>query len=607
MIDPTPNRERPMAGDPRSLDELAQARIDGHLTRRQLIRRATALGFAPPVIATLLHATSDLAFGAPAARAEGGPAPVSGPTNPPGAPQQGGVIIAGSTDEPASLNPFNVGWAVEFDVLGAIYEGLLGYDAQQTLRPILASSYSISPDGLSYTFTLQQGVTFHNGDPFTARDVIETWQAFVTPPTGGPDYPGWGMVKEMIDGGDTLTMTLKEVFAPFLSIVGPTWIMPASAFAAGLEAFLGPPGEDPVGTGPMKFTETVPGQRITLDRYDAYWGAPAQIDRLIFQIVPDDNTLLNLMQTGDIDLVGGGNTVPATLVDQAAGINGITVLQHRTMNWMHIDLKQYDFLRMTRVRQALDFATPTQDIVDKLLKGRAERAVADQAPVSWAWDGSIQPRSYDPAEAKRLLAEAGLTPGPSGILQGKIPTTDPQVGDGPVKPFAIELVHQAEESEHRKVCQVVADSWRALGIDVEVTAQPGDIMFDAAGFQFTRKMTGGFYEWGNRNDPANRLYWHSDHIPTSPDGPGTNVPAYFHRYSFQDEIDRLTDAGEREPDQQERTAIYSEIQRLLHEEVPVIFLYWPFWFPAVRDTIGGFHPNPFTSLAWNVNEWRITS
>ncbi|MGI9254190.1 MAG: hypothetical protein ACR2J8_10610, partial [Thermomicrobiales bacterium] len=126
MIDPVPDSRRAMASNPTTLDQLAQARIDGHLSRRDLIRRATVLGFGAPIIATLLHATSDMAFGVPAAEAQGKtPIEMTGPTKPEGAPQTGGTIVAGSNQEPDTLHPWISQTVTGADVYMAVVEGLL--------------------------------------------------------------------------------------------------------------------------------------------------------------------------------------------------------------------------------------------------------------------------------------------------------------------------------------------------------------------------------------------------------------------------------------------------------------------------------------------------
>jgi peptide/nickel transport system substrate-binding protein len=312
------------------------------------------------------------------------------------------------------------------------------------------------------------------------------------------------------------------------------------------------------------------------------------------------------LRTGEIQLVGGAGALGPSRVDEALQIEGITLLEHATQAWNHIDLKQWDHLRMTKVRQALDFATPSKDIVEKLLKGRALPSVADQAPGSWAFDADIQPRPYDLEQAKALLAEAGLTPGPDGVLQGPVPTDDPNVGDGEVKPLDIELWFVSGSTDSERVCQVVGQSWNSIGVKTTVKNQDVSTIWGPEGYQFSERMTGALFSWYNGNDPTDTFYWHSSQIPDSPTGTGGNLPAYFHKYSFQDEIDKLTTQGDSTTDQEERKKIYAQIQELLHEEVPVIFIYWQKAYPALAKNIGGFWPSAFNYLLWNANEWYLT-
>jgi peptide/nickel transport system substrate-binding protein len=485
-------------------------------------------------------------------------------------------------------------------------DGLHTYDSTQQLIPRLAESFEISDDGLTYSFTLREGVKFHNGDTFSGDDVVAMWKIIMNPDFGAYNLNGWDQIDDITVDGNQLVITTKEVFAPFMSYVGVERIAPKSAIDAGVESFKQEYGRAPIGTGPFKFVEWKAKEQVVVEKFADYWGEPAHLDKIIYRIVPDDNTLLVQLRTGEIQVVGGGAALTATRVDEALEIENILVLEHGTQQWKHIDLKQWDHLRMTKVRQALDFATPSQDIIDKLLKGRALPSVADQAPGSWAFNPDIQPRPYDLEQAKALLAEAGLTPGANGVLEGPVPTDDPNVGDGEVKPLDIELWFTSGDTESERICQVVAQSWNSIGVKTTVLNQDISTIWGPEGYQFTERMTGGLYSWGNSNDPTDKFYWHSDDIPDTPTGAGGNVPAYFHKYSFQDKIDELTMAADATTDQEERKQVFWQIQELLHEEVPVIFIYWEKAFPAVAPNLGGFWPSAFNYVLWNANEWYLT-
>jgi peptide/nickel transport system substrate-binding protein len=429
----------------------------------------------------------------------------------------------------------------------------------------------------------------------------------MNPDFGAFNLNGWDKIDDIAVDGNQLIISTKEVFAPFMSYVGVERIAPKSAIDAGVESFKQDYGRAPIGTGPFKFVEWKAKEQVVVEKFADYWGEPAHLDKIIYRIVPDDNTLLVQLRTGEIQLVGGSASLTAIRVDEALEIPEVVVLEHGSQAWAHIDLKQWDHLRMTKVRQALDFATPSQDIIEKLLKGRALPSIADQAPGSWAHNPNIQPRPYDLEQAKALLAEAGLTPGADGVLKGPVPTDDPNVGDGEVKPLDIELWFTSGNTESERICQVVGQSWNSIGVKTTVLNQDISTIWGPEGYQFTERMTGCLYSWNNGNDPTDKFYWHSDEIPETPTGSGGNLPAYFHEYSFQEEIDKLTVEADATADQEARKEIFWQIQELLHEEVPVIFIYWEKQFPVATPNLGGYWPSPFNYLLWNANELYLTS
>src|SRR5215216_836202 len=176
----------PQPGEPMDADELhdveglVQARIDGRISRRALIERALKIGIGAPVVGVMLHATSDMAYGAPsngreatlARLQEGQTVPVTGPVQPAeGTMQEGGTIVVGVAEEPDYIHPYLSQTVTGFDVNSGIMEGLLQYDSNEQLNPGLATEFSFSDDGLTYTFKLRTGVTFHSGDAFTGQDV----------------------------------------------------------------------------------------------------------------------------------------------------------------------------------------------------------------------------------------------------------------------------------------------------------------------------------------------------------------------------------------------------------------------------------------------------
>ncbi|HEX5500720.1 MAG TPA: ABC transporter substrate-binding protein, partial [Thermomicrobiales bacterium] len=227
---PRPDRYGDNPPEPTTVDELIQARIDGRLSRREMIRKALQVGIAAPVVGVMLHATSDMAKGAPTQKPESRTVdfqsaktvPADKPTKPAGEPKEGGTLTIATNEEPDTLHPWLTQLVTASDLTVGIADALLLYDSTEKMIPGLATEFSVSKDGLNYSFTLRDGVTFHNGDKFTADDVINSWKMIMNPDFGAFNTNGWDKVTDIKVDGNTLTMVTKEVYAPFLSYVGPT-------------------------------------------------------------------------------------------------------------------------------------------------------------------------------------------------------------------------------------------------------------------------------------------------------------------------------------------------------------------------------------------------
>jgi len=631
-----------------SVNDLVQARIQGKLSRREMLARAAKLGVAAPIIGVMMHATNDMAFGAPSAgrdkalarMQEGQVIPMTQPTAPEGTPQEGGQLIVAVTDEPDTLQPLLTALVSVSDIYQGITEPLLKYDSNQAFVPALAESFEIGDDGITYTFHLRQGVKFTDGTDFTAEDVIATWKIIMNPDFSAYDQSGWRDVATM-EAPDPHTLIVKSAFvsAPFISQVGNGPICPKSAIDKGIDSFTQEFGRQPYGTGPYKVTEYKPKQEILLDKNAEYWGGNPHLDRLILRMIPDSNTFMVQLQTGEIDLAGSGGAIGSTQVDEALKIDGLNVYEHPTMAWRHLDVKMIGHLRRTKIRQALDFATPSQQIIDQLLLGRATPCIADQAPGTWAFNPNVQPRPFDLAQAEALLTEAGLTKNGDGIWEGPTPGGEPTypgkryddllaeasaggtptaapviepIDDteaenltGPVMPLEIELWGTSGDDTVAQILEVINAAWTQLGVKSSVNFQDVSTIWGPDGYQWNDKMTACMYSWFNSNDPDDQYYWSTPNIPGDPSDGGGNALCYFYPFTFQSKIDQMTVDAALETDQAKRTEMYYAIQELLHEEVPCIFMSWANSYPVAKSNIGGFWPSAFNRLLWNAHEWYI--
>ena len=506
--------------------------------------------------------------------------------------QKGGTLSMGVVEEPDTMNPYLTQLATTADVLTAVMEGLLTYDDKAEFQPQLAESFAVSPDGLTYTFRLRKGVKWHDGKLFTSADVKATWKIIVDPDFAAWSTLGWDKIKDIETPDDyTVIMKTTEKYAPFLSYVGTGIISPKHKIDEGQAKFKETFNRSVIGTGPYKFVKWDSAQSIQIVKNKDYWGGEPNLDSITFKIFQDSNTRMVQLGTGEVQMIDGLSTEQ---YEEAQKLPAMQVILSNGRGWNHLDLKNVDFIMDKRVREALDYATPRQQIVDKLLKGLADVAVADVSPISPFFNPNVTARPYDLDKAAQLLEEAGFKKNAEGTLEK----------DG--KPFEIEYWVVSGEQETKRVQQVVAASWRKLGVKVSEHEEEISSIFGPNGYQFNKKMTAGMYSWLNNIDPDDMYYWHSSQIPKEPTGTGGNTVGYFNQFSFQKEIDDLTAAAAQEIDVTKRKALHFKIQEVLQREVPVIFLYWGKRISVAPKNLANFRPNPFTYIMWNVKDWGFT-
>jgi len=504
-------------------------------------------------------------------------------------------LLIGSTEEPDTLNPLISGLQVSGDVASAVFDTLINYDTHNTVYPVLATSYTTSADGRTWTFHLRHGVKWADGQPFTSADVAFTYSSIFKKTNKIISTIGWDQIDKLTTPDDfTVVMHLKGIFAPFLSDVGPTDILPKHIFnQPGVDFNKAAFDRKPFGTGPYMVSEWKTGDHITLVPNPYSWRGQPHIKKIIFKIVPNNNTEYVQLRTGDLDT----GSVNAAVADEIASspIQGKRVIVSDANAWYHIDLKQWGFLRETVVRQALDYATPKQALLKGILKGHGQIAYADLDPAfKQFYNPNLPTHPYSLAKAASMLAADGFTKGPGGVLQKN------------GQPFAIDFWIGSSDDNAQKIAPILKELWGSIGIKVTLHSQSFTTIFAPNGPTYTKNMTGIFYAWFNGNDPDDTTYWASSQIPATPTSAGNNSLAYFYKFSFQKQIDALTAAGTATVDTAKRRAAYFQIQDLLATQAPVIFLFWLPGYTVVPANLHGIAPNPFAHEFYNVADWNLT-
>jgi peptide/nickel transport system substrate-binding protein len=310
-------------------------------------------------------------------------------------------------EEPFTLNPANKGAlaAVSDFVEIHIFDALVDVTGpEMSLKPMLAERWE-NPNPNTWRFHIRRGVKFHNGDPLTAEDVKFTIDlGLANKGSTQNSYLGPTETVRVVDPY-TVELTTKTPFPPLLANISRLHIVPRVYAKIGADAFS---TKQPIGTGPYKFVEWQHGQRIVLEANPDYWaGAPAP-KRLIFRFIPDPSTRAAELKAGGVDIITGPPI--AQLKELAAGDTAIvTVPAVRVIAYPFNTLQKP--LGDVRVRRALNLAVDRETIVKTLLQGYGKPTGQPFIPGWLGYDPEIKPFPYDPAQAKKLLADAGYASG----------------------------------------------------------------------------------------------------------------------------------------------------------------------------------------------------
>jgi peptide/nickel transport system substrate-binding protein len=358
----------------------------------------------------------------------------------------GGTLVFGTASDPVVLDGALVSDGESLRVIDQIFESLVSLKPGTTeLEPGLAKSWEISDDGLSYTFTLQDGVTFHDGEPFNAAAVctnFDRWYGFTgsfqnpsasyywqtvfggfaktDPKSGAPDTSLFKSC-EAVDES-TVRLNLTKASSSILgaqalssfAIASPKALEEFGADEGNVDAdgIFHPTGsfgtEHPIGTGPFKFESWTRNDRLTLARYDDYWGETAKLDKVIFRPISDNAARLQALQTGEIQ---GYDLVEPQDVATIEGDSNLQILDRPAFNVGYVGFNQKKPpLDKLEVRQAIAHGLNRQEVVDEFYGGRGEVAKEFMPPEVVGYADDVTEYEYDPEKSKQLLQDAGLTP-----------------------------------------------------------------------------------------------------------------------------------------------------------------------------------------------------
>ena len=497
-------------------------------------------------------------------------------------PVTGDSLVEGTIGEASTLIPILASDSSSHAVAGQIYNGLVKYDKNLNITGDLAESFDISPDGLTIIFHLRRGVKWHDGKPFTARDVLYTYRVIVDPKTPTAYAEDFKQVKNISAPNDhTVVVVYGAPFAPALASWGMN-ILPAHLLE-GQDITKSPLARKPVGTGPYRFKEWVAGQKIVLEANPEYFEGRPYIDRYIYRIIPDSSTMYMELKAGAIDLMGLTPVQYARQTSTQSFTSLFNKYRYPSSTYLYMGYNlRHPLFGDKRIRQAMTAAINKDELINGVLFGMGQKAHGPIVPGRWAYNPNVKDIAYDPKHAVELLAQAGWKEKNSdGIL----------VKNG--KPFKFTILTNQGNQQRLMTAQIVQQRLRFVGIDVKIR------IVEWATFlkEFVNK---GNFEvvmlaWSISQDPDMYDVWHS-----SKTNPGElNFIGY-----KNPELDRLLVEGRSSFDMEKRKRAYFRIQEILAEDQPYTFLYVPDALPVVSARIRGVEPAP-AGIGHNQIKWYV--
>lgn len=500
---------------------------------------------------------------------------------PTGKPQKGGSVTVGVTDEPNSLDPHNTGEAAANIIMGNIGASLVFQNPEtKEFEPYLAKEWKTSKDGLTWTFKLRKGVTFHNGKPLTAEDFVKTYKR-----AKESNQVASSNLKEVksITAPDkyTLVLKLKQPFAPLLQYLSdPGWLqpLPAETLAKKGEQF----GRNPVGVGPWKFKEWKNGQSITLVRYENYNWAPEYFKNqgavypkeLVYKFITETQTKLAALESGTIDIAA---EVPANEIKKYKEGDGYNVLERprNGLGLFTVFNMENSHLENIEVRKAINYAVNKEAMVKSILFGEGEVAYGPLPSSFFGYDPSVEEYAYhyNVEKAKELLESAGYVTGDDGIYQKN------------GNKLELDLMTKAGDTAWTQAATLVQAMLKQVGIKVNVVSrQWGTLLDSATKHQFDMTLMGYTY-----TDPdVLSLFLRS----TEADG-GLNLG------SVKDtKLDKLLQEGRSTVNQEQRKEVYAKLQKHIVENAYWAPLYTEKQFFVVSERVQNVSLHPLLNLLY---------
>jgi peptide/nickel transport system substrate-binding protein len=540
---------------------------------------------SPPPAAAATAAPT--AAAAPAAQATTPPAAAAKPTAAPSAAQaqQGGTATIPIAADP-TMNPWHPNAFVEsIFVNRVLFDSLTKPGKDLAPAPDLAKSWEAAADGMSWTFTLRDDAKWTDGQPITADDVAFTFNNIVLKKelaaTGSGNFSAVTSVDAL--SPTSVKFNLSRAFSALPSYLAyNAGILPKHIFADqadpwSLNSFN---KGTPISSGPFKVESYTSGQSVVLARNDAYFGGKPNLDKLVFKVVPDANTQIAQVLSGELSVMIMDNKAA---VDRVKSASQVRVEPRELVQYYWLALNQTDpRFQDVKVRQAFEYAIDRNAIIQAVEKGYGQVANSAIVPAFTTYYDKSHDSAYPykPDMAKQLLSEAGWTTGPNGVLQK----------DGQPFQFTMDV---GQRGVLQPTNELIQQNLKAVGIQADLNSMEWNAYIQKV--VVNRDYTATVNWWVYPNDPDVFPYFHS-----SAAGKGFNIPGY-----KDDKLDAALTAVQTETDVAKRKQDVTNLQSLMSDQLPYLFLWYPQEIDVVNANLQGVPDLNLRDGMHYVQEWSL--
>ena len=504
-------------------------------------------------------------------------------------------VIVGMTQEPVNFNPLlYVNSGTEEVPEACMFDALWDINEKGEFVPNLAvkvptlENGGISSDGRVWKIELKNGIKWHDGAPFTAKDVEFTYQTIINPKLAIRSRSGFDLISEFkIIDDHNVEIHLSKPFVPFAWAWQKMHIVPAHILSKEADINTAPFNTQPIGTGPYKLVKRVAGSHMVYKRNMEYHrGAPA-IETVIHKFVPDQTVAYTQFKTGEID-VFGLHGVPPVRFEEARKLPGKDALETPApwVEFIYFNCGKPQFKEKV-VRQALYYAVDKEKWIKDIYYGLPPRTLSYLHPNHWAYNENIKDPGYNLEKAASMLEAAGWKKGADGIREK----------NGVKLKFTMSTTAGSKAREQAEA--MIQANWKEIGVAMEIKNMPASVVWGeyTTKSQFDTLMVG--WEPTVGMDPDYTARCHSKQIPAKY-GTGSNYVQY-----ENPELDKLLEEGVLISDMEKRKAVYQQIQDILHEDVPFAPIFAYMFMYGKNSALKGYKINPYvTDITWNIQEWR---